>query len=161
MRILTAESKSLHLSDLYSTYPLIALTKEDFPTPDSPISAILNSSTPRRSSSSPFGIKPKAWTKRLNMTKTEIYDCLKEIKEMKSRMRFTSQDPLPPFCAACVQLPPPDQVPDFLLRVGGDRTKASHVCWRTTRFVPCNLKGFSATGGPCNAWQSSVIYFCC
>lgn len=91
MRILTAESKSLHLSDLYSTYPLIALTKEDFPTPDSPISAILNSSTPRRSSSLPI-LKPKAWTMLLNMTKTEIYDCL---KEMKSRVRFISRGKKP------------------------------------------------------------------
>ena len=84
VRILTAESKSLHLSDLYSTYPLIALTKEDFPTPDSPMSAILNSSTPKR--------KPRSWPMRLNMTKTEIYDCL---KEMKSRMRFISRGKKP------------------------------------------------------------------
>ena len=93
-RILTAESKSLHLSDLYSTYPLITLMKEDFPTPAAPKSAIFNSTTPRRSSAflrkdsfrSPSR-KPKSWPICLYMTKTEIYDCL---KEMESRMRFIS-----------------------------------------------------------------------
>ena len=93
-RILTAESKSLHLSDLYSTYPLITLMKEDFPTPAAPKSAIFNSTTPRRSSAflrkdsfrSPSRT-PRSWPICLYMTKTEIYDCL---KEMESRMKFIS-----------------------------------------------------------------------
>ena len=90
-RILTTESKSLHLSDLYSTYPLITLMKEDFPAPDSPKSAIFNSTTPLRSSRSPTP-KPKSRPILLYMTKTEIYDCL---KEMKSRTRFISRGKKP------------------------------------------------------------------
>lgn len=105
MRILKAETKSLLLSDLYSTYPLIELTKEDFPTPVSPISAILNSSTPRRSSSSSFGIKPMTWPMRLNMTKTEIYDCLKEIKVMKSRRGLSHKTLAAILCSLCTATP--------------------------------------------------------
>ena len=90
-RILTTESKSLHLSDLYSTYPLITLMKEDFPAPGSPKSAIFNSTTPLRSSRS-ITSKPRNWLTRRSMTKTEIYDCL---KEMKSRMRFISRGKKP------------------------------------------------------------------
>ena len=90
--VIQLASKHLHFPDLYSTYPLIVLTKVDFPDPISPVSAILNvnpfmsknsSSLANSSRSSSFSstCKPR---RCLNMTKTEIYDCL---KELKSHMR--------------------------------------------------------------------------